>query len=102
MKLSWIPAPIIYLYLFQPYRGGNQDSSEERDRNVPTVTFELDSSPPGSQNTAATENQSEQNMAQSKPPGVRGLFTLLKSFETFDVLLNFPCSYKNIRLCMII
>ena len=42
---------------------------------MPTVTFELDTSPSGSQNTAAAENQLEQNMAQSKPPGVSMLST---------------------------
>ena len=66
----------ICICLFQPYRGGNQENFEERDRSVPTVTFELDTSPQGSQNKAVAESQSEQNMAQSKPPGVSMLSTL--------------------------
>ena len=62
----------------QPYRGGNQESADDRDRerSQPSVSFELDSSPSVTQYQGGNENQSEQTVSQSKPPLVRKLFAL--------------------------
>lgn len=54
----------------KPYRGGNQESVDDRDRerSQPSVSFELDSSPSVTQYQGGNENQSEQTVSQSKPP----------------------------------
>ena len=85
------------MYLFQPYREGNQENCEDRDRSLPTVTFAIDTNTTGSQNTAVVENQSEQNIAQCKP-GVSMLSKLNfqeKKITFKQVLMEFYMSILN-------